>query len=519
MTDDLLDAPVSPLSAREKRDLQKAQLRPLANRRPELYEEDEYTSDEYEQMMDMYNGTLASIEEGEIVKSTVLEVRENMVVLDIGFKSEGTIPLEEFKDMPDLKVGDEVEVLLEHLEDQEGSVVLSKKKADFMRVWERIRVAYESDQPVEGTLVKKIKGGVVVDLMGVDAFLPGSQIALRRVPNIDELLGQRYEFKIIKLNKRRRNIVVSRRAVMEETRAEDRTRLMGNLSEGQVLDGVVKNITDYGAFVDLGGIDGLLHVTDLSYKRVGHPSEMINIGDTVKVQIIRINKDTQRISLGMKQLESDPWDGASAKYPVGAKLSGRVTNITEYGAFVELEAGIEGLVEALKRFDPAKGVRFATYAHYWINKMIFEALRTELGITDSMMRLVTAAAKIVLPDGQDLSPKFVASALKVKADVAAEVVSHVVRLRHHRDEFDADTVAKVVERDDAPTWVIDALKKACGKDFDAFWQATFATTPIEELAEAAGISRQAMSKRIAKAREAVRTSPDAERLRTWWASR
>ena len=193
MTDDLLDAPVSPLSAREKRDLQKAQLRPLANRRPELYEEDEYTSDEYEQMMDMYNGTLASIEEGEIVKSVVLEVRENMVVLDIGFKSEGTIPLEEFKDMPDLKAGDEVEVLLEHLEDQEGSVVLSKKKADFMRVWERIRVAYESDQPVEGTLVKKIKGGVVVDLMGVDAFLPGSQIALRRVPNIDELLGQRYE--------------------------------------------------------------------------------------------------------------------------------------------------------------------------------------------------------------------------------------------------------------------------------------------------------------------------------------
>src|ERR1043165_8038585 len=192
--------PVTPstgnaLTAREKRDLQKSQLRPLANRRPELYEEDEYSSDEYERMMDLYNGTLASIEEGEIVKSKVLEIRDNMVVLDIGFKSEGTIPLEEFKDMPDLKAGDEVEVLLEHLEDQEGSVVLSKRKADFMRVWEKIRVAYETDQPVEGTLVKKIKGGVVVDLMGVDAFLPGSQIALRRVPNIDELLGQKFEFK------------------------------------------------------------------------------------------------------------------------------------------------------------------------------------------------------------------------------------------------------------------------------------------------------------------------------------
>ena len=184
-----IDSPFPKLTAREKRDLQKSQLRPLANRRPELYEEDEFTSEEYEKMMELYNGTLASIEEGEIVKSTVLEIRENLVVLDIGFKSEGTIPLEEFKDMPELKVGDEVEVLLEHLEDQEGSVVLSKKKADFMRVWERIRVAYENDEPVEGSLVKKIKGGVVVDLMGVDAFLPGSQIALRRVPNIDELLG------------------------------------------------------------------------------------------------------------------------------------------------------------------------------------------------------------------------------------------------------------------------------------------------------------------------------------------
>jgi small subunit ribosomal protein S1 len=206
-------------TARAKRDAQRAQLRPLANLRPELVDDEGYSPDELETMMEMYNGTMASIDEGEIVKARVLEIRDNMVVLDIGFKSEGSVPLEEFKDFPDLKIGDEVEVLLEHLEDQEGSVVLSKKKADFMRVWERIRLAYENDQPVEGTLVKKIKGGVVVDLMGVDAFLPGSQIALRRVPNIDELLGQKFEFKIIKLNKRRRNIVVSRRVILENERA------------------------------------------------------------------------------------------------------------------------------------------------------------------------------------------------------------------------------------------------------------------------------------------------------------
>ena len=332
------------LTAREKRDLQKAQLRPLANRRPELYEEDEYSSDEYEAMMDMYNGTLASIEEGEIVKSKVLEIRDNLVVLDIGFKSEGTIPLEEFKDMPDLKPGDEVEVLLEHLEDQEGSVVLSKKKADFMRVWERIRVAYETDQPVTGTLTKKIKGGVVVDLMGVDAFLPGSQIALRRVPNIDELLGQTYDFKIIKLNKRRRNIVVSRRVILEQERAGKREKLMKELSKDQVRKGVVKNITDFGAFIDLGGVDGLLHITDMSWGRIQHPTEMVQIGQELEVKVLDIDWDRERISLGIKQLQSYPWKDVAAKYPVGTRINGRVVSITNYGAFIELEPGIEGLV-------------------------------------------------------------------------------------------------------------------------------------------------------------------------------
>ncbi|MDQ2931513.1 MAG: S1 RNA-binding domain-containing protein, partial [Gemmatimonadota bacterium] len=237
-----LEEETTPTATLSQRDQQKGQLRLLAHG-DNRWDEDEYTPEQEAEMIELYAGTLASIDEGEIVKSKVLEIRDNMVILDIGFKSEGAVPLEEFKDHPDLKPGDEVEVLLEHLEDAEGSVVLSKKKADFMRVWERIRQAYETDQPVEGTLVKKIKGGVVVDLMGVDAFLPGSQIALRRVPNIDELLGQKYEFKIIKLNKRRRNIVVSRRVILEVERAGKREKLMKELQKDQVRKGVVKNIT------------------------------------------------------------------------------------------------------------------------------------------------------------------------------------------------------------------------------------------------------------------------------------
>ena len=326
MTDfeDTVGAMPVALSAKEKRAAQRSVLRPLVNRRPELYEEDEYDSSEFEAMMDMYNGTLASIDEGEIVKSRVLEIRDNLVVLDIGFKSEGTIPLEEFKDMPELKPGDEIDVLLEHLEDQEGSVVLSKKKADFMRVWEKIRVAYESDQPVEGTLVKKIKGGVVVDLMGVDAFLPGSQIALRRVPNVDELLGQKYEFKIIKLNKRRRNIVVSRRVILEQERAGKREKLMKDLAKDQVRMGVVKNITDFGAFIDLGGVDGLLHITDMSWGRIQHPSEMVTIGQELEVKILDIDWERERISLGLKQLQPYPWKDVIEKYPVGTRVAGKV---------------------------------------------------------------------------------------------------------------------------------------------------------------------------------------------------
>src|SRR3954454_15665652 len=332
------------ITERRPKDPSHGKLRPLMNRRPELYEEDEYTSEDYERMMEMYQGSMASIDEGEIVKAKVQSIRDNMVVLDIGFKSEGSVPLDEFKDPHTLKEGDEVEVFLEHLEDQEGSVVLSKKKADFMRVWEKIRVAYETDTPVEGTLVKKIKGGVVVDLMGVDAFLPGSQIPLRRVPNGDELLGQTFEFKIIKLNKRRRNIVVSRRVILEQERAGKRDKLMKDLQKDQVRKGIVKNITDFGAFIDLGGVDGLLHITDMSYGRIQHPSEMVHIGQELEVKVLDIDWDRERISLGLKQLQSYPWKDVAEKYPVGTRVSGKVVSITNYGAFIELDPGIEGLV-------------------------------------------------------------------------------------------------------------------------------------------------------------------------------
>src|SRR2546425_9022280 len=310
--------------------------------RADLHEE--YSADEIAKMTELYEGTLSNIEEGEIVKSKVLRVTDTAVILDVGFKSEGAVPIDEFKDAHALKEGDEIEVFLEHLEDQEGAVVLSKKKADFMRVWERIREAYEKDEPVSGTLVKKIKGGVVVDLMGVDAVLPGSQIALRRVPNVDELLGQTFDFKIIKLNKRRRNIVVSRRVILEQERAGKREKLMKELQKDQVRKGVVKNITDFGAFIDLGGVDGLLHITDMSYGRIQHPSEMVHIGQELEVKVLDIDWDRERISLGLKQLQSYPWKDVAEKYPVGTRVSGKVVSITNYGAFIEFRPGIEGLV-------------------------------------------------------------------------------------------------------------------------------------------------------------------------------
>ncbi|MEE9206798.1 MAG: 30S ribosomal protein S1 [Gemmatimonadota bacterium] len=312
--------------------------------RADLLEMDDYTLEEYEEMLAMYEDTLSEIAEGEIVKATVLRKNESSVILDVGFKSEGSVPLDEFRDPDTLEPGDEVEVFLESLEDQDGIVVLSKKKADFLRVWEKIKEAYDNGQTVPGILKRKIKGGVTVDLMGVDAFLPGSQIALRRVPNVDDLIGLEYDFKILKLNKRRRNIVVSRRVILEEERASKRDDLKEELEVGQVRTGVVKNITDFGAFIDLGGMDGLLHITDMSWGRIGHPSEVCQIGDELDIKILDIDWDRERISLGLKQLMAYPWEDVAAKYPVGSRVRGRVVSITNYGAFVELEKGVEGLV-------------------------------------------------------------------------------------------------------------------------------------------------------------------------------
>ena len=300
------------------------------------------SKEEFEALLSEFSGDFQDFREGEIVNATVLRVTEAAVILEFGFKSEGAVALDEFKDAP--VEGEEVEVLLESLEDDDGVVVLSKKKADFLRVWEKIREAHEADRPVKGTLVRKIKGGVTVDLMGVDAFLPGSQIALRRVPNIEDLIGEVYKFKIIKLNKRRRNIVVSRRVILEAERETKRGTLVKELLVGQVREGVVKNITDFGAFIDLGGLDGLLHITDMSWGRVGHPSEVVDIAQTIDVKVLDIDWNRERISLGLKQLLPYPWTDIYKKYPVGSRVRGRVVSITNYGAFVELEKGVEGLV-------------------------------------------------------------------------------------------------------------------------------------------------------------------------------
>ncbi|HKX78971.1 MAG TPA: 30S ribosomal protein S1 [Novosphingobium sp.] len=306
------------------------------------------TRDDFAALLDdMLGGAEDGGFEGRVVKGTITAIENDKAVIDVGLKSEGRVSLREFArgDEPHgLKVGDEVEVFVDRVENADGEAMLSRDRARREAAWDKLESEFGEGKRVEGVIFGRVKGGFTVDLDGAVAFLPGSQVDIRPVRDVTPLMDVPQPFQILKMDRRRGNIVVSRRAVLEETRAEQRSELIEQLSEGQVIDGVVKNITDYGAFVDLGGIDGLLHVTDMSYKRVNHPSEVINIGDTVKVQIVRINQDTQRISLGMKQLESDPWEGASAKYPVGAKLHGTVTNITEYGAFVELEAGIEGLV-------------------------------------------------------------------------------------------------------------------------------------------------------------------------------
>jgi small subunit ribosomal protein S1 len=327
--------------------------------------------------------------EGRVVKGTVTAIENDKAVIDVGLKSEGRVSLHEFargEGDQNLSVGDEVEVYVDRVENAEGEAMLSRDRARREAAWDKLESEFGEGKRVEGTIFGRVKGGFTVDLDGAVAFLPGSQVDIRPVRDVGPLMDMPQPFQILKMDRRRGNIVVSRRAVLEETRAEQRSELIEKLAEGQVIDGVVKNITDYGAFVDLGGIDGLLHVTDMSYKRINHPSEVINIGDTVTVQIIRINAETQRISLGMKQLESDPWEGAGAKFPIGMKLNGTVTNITEYGAFVELEPGIEGLVHVSemswtkKNVHPGKIVSTSQEVEVMVLEVDAEKRRISLGL-------------------------------------------------------------------------------------------------------------------------------------------
>ncbi|MEJ2228269.1 MAG: 30S ribosomal protein S1 [Alphaproteobacteria bacterium] len=289
----------------------------------------------------------SDIQEGSVVKGKIVSIEKDMALIDVGLKTEGRVPLKEFGmvgKQAAVGVGDTVEVYLERVENAVGEAVLSREKARREESWNRLEEKYNASEKVEGVIFNKVKGGFTVDLDGAVAFLPGSQVDIRPVRDIAPLMNVAQPFQILKMDRRRGNIVVSRRSVLEETRAEQRSEIVSKLEEGQVVDGVVKNITDYGAFIDLGGIDGLLHVTDMAWRRVNHPSEILNVGDNVKVQIVRINPDTHRISLGMKQLEADPWQSIETKYPVDAKFMGKVTNITDYGAFVELEPGVEGLI-------------------------------------------------------------------------------------------------------------------------------------------------------------------------------
>ena len=348
--------------------------------------------DEFEALLNDSLET-ATPQEGSVVKGLVLAIENGQAIIDVGFKMEGRVDLKEFAapgQAPEIAVGDEVEVYLDRVENARGEAAISREKARREEAWDRLEKATDKGERVEGAIFGRVKGGFTVDLGGAVAFLPGSQVDVRPVRDVGPLMGVPQPFQILKMDRRRGNIVVSRRAVLEESRAEQRAEIVGKLGEGDVIEGVVKNVTDYGAFVDLGGVDGLLHVTDMAWRRVNHPSEILTIGQTVKVQVIKVNKDTQRISLGMKQLMSDPWDGVDAKYPLESKWTGRVTNITDYGAFVELEAGVEGLVHVSemswtkKNVHPGKIVSTSQEVEVMVLDVDASKRRISLGLKQCM---------------------------------------------------------------------------------------------------------------------------------------
>lgn len=332
-------------------------------------------------------------DEGSVVKGRVIAIEAGQAIIDVGYKMEGRVDLKEFANPGEdatIKVGDEVEVYLDRVENARGEASISREKARREEAWDRLEKAYESEERVEGAIFGRVKGGFTVDLGGAVAFLPGSQVDVRPVRDAGPLMGLKQPFQILKMDRRRGNIVVSRRAILEESRAEQRAEVIANLTEGQSIDGVVKNITEYGAFVDLGGVDGLLHVTDMAWRRVNHPSEILAIGETVKVQVIKINKDSHRISLGMKQLQADPWDTVADKFPIESVHQGRVTNITDYGAFVELEAGVEGLVHVSemswtkKNVHPGKIVSTSQEVEVMVLEIDEAKRRVSLGLKQTM---------------------------------------------------------------------------------------------------------------------------------------
>lgn len=318
----------------------------LTDEEIETIEGHDYTASERSDFEEAYAGTIANftVRVGTIVAGTILKTANNEVIVDLGYKSEGVIPLQEFRDDDAPQPGTKVDVFVESLEDTDGRVTVSKEKAHFHTVWNDIKVAYDENLILKGKVIKRIKGGLTVRIMGVDAFLPGSQVALRQVPNLEKFCGEEFDFRVIKLNKRRRNIVVSRRQVLEEARSELKENLIKELEEEQVRKGIVKNITDFGAFVDLGGIDGLLHITDMSWGRVRHPSQLLTIGEEIDVKVLKFDKERERISLGLKQLQPFPWEGVAERYSQETMVKGKVASITDYGAFVEIEPGVEGLI-------------------------------------------------------------------------------------------------------------------------------------------------------------------------------
>ncbi len=332
-------------------------------------------------------------DEGSVVKGKVIAIEAGQAIIDVGYKMEGRVDLKEFAgpgETPSIAVGDEVEVFLDRVENARGEASISREKARREEAWDRLEQAYAKEERVDGAIFGRVKGGFTVDLGGAVAFLPGSQVDVRPVRDAGPLMGLKQPFQILKMDRRRGNIVVSRRAILEESRAEQRAEVISNLTEGQVVDGVVKNITEYGAFVDLGGVDGLLHVTDMAWRRVNHPSEILSIGETVKVQVVKINKDTHRISLGMKQLQNDPWDSVEQKFALGSVHKGRVTNITDYGAFVELEAGVEGLVHVSemswtkKNVHPGKIVSTSQEVDVMVLEIDSGKRRVSLGLKQTM---------------------------------------------------------------------------------------------------------------------------------------